>query len=200
MTIVEQIEAISRLDAEDRVAAYNAIVRAAAAMVADVCDAPALAPQLIPAQRVHANDYNPNKVAKPEMALLERSIRDNGFCMCVVVVPDGDDVEVVDGFHRRTTLVDRLGWTYIPCAVIRRDRADQMAATVQFNRAKGKHDVALDAALVRSMLAAGKTEAQIAVALGMSEEELLRKLQVVGAARLMASPEYNRAWGHREGT
>ena len=50
------------------------------------------------------------------------------------------------------------------------------------------------------MLTAGKTEAQIAEALGMSEEELLRKLQVVGAARLMASPEYNRAWGHREGT
>lgn len=200
MRITERIAMLKDLPASERVAAYNEIVIAAASLVADLCEAPALSPQLIPAALVRANDYNPNKVAKPEMGLLERSIRDNGFCMCVVVVPDGDGVEVVDGFHRRTTLVERLGWSYVPCAVIQRDRADQMAATVQFNRAKGKHDVALDAALIRSMLAAGKTEPQIAEALGMSEEELLRKLQIVGAARLMAGAEYNRAWGHREGT
>ncbi len=197
MTIIEQIEALARLDEKGRVDAYNKIVRAAAALVADVCDAPALAPQLIATPSVAANDYNPNTVAKPEMELLRRSIVDNGFCMCVVVVRAGEGVEVVDGFHRRQTLAG-LGWRYIPCAVVRRDRAEQMAATVQFNRARGKHQVALDAALIRRMLNEGKTESEIAQALGMSEEEMLRKLQMIGAARMMASPEYNRSWGHRE--
>lgn len=197
MKLLDDIARLSDLPAGERVAAYNAITRAAAAMVADLCDAPALAPQIVEIAKVRANDYNPNRVAKPEMELLKRSILDNGFCMCVVVVPDEAGVEVVDGFHRRSTL-GALGWSYIPCAVVRRSRADQMAATVQFNRARGKHQVELDAALIQRLIAEGKTESEIAEVLGMSQEELLRKLQMVGAARIMASPEYNRSWGHRE--
>lgn len=199
MTIPEQIAALRHLPEAERVAAYNEIVRAAADLVADLVpgNAPALAPQLMATDVVVANDYNPNTVARPEMELLKRSITDNGFCMCVVVVPTETGAEVVDGFHRRLTLT-ALGWRYIPCAVVLRSRAEQMAATVQFNRARGRHQVALDATLIRKMLAEGKTEDEIAEALGMSPEETLRKLQMIGAARLMASPEYNRSWGHRE--
>ena len=51
---------------------------------------------------VVANDYNPNKVAPPEMELLELSIMNDGYTQPIVtwVNPEKDKVEVVDGFHR----------------------------------------------------------------------------------------------------
>src|SRR6478736_5681763 len=52
------------------------------------------------AENVMANDYNPNKVAPPEMELLEISIMNDGYTQPVVTFPNGDKVEVVDGFHR----------------------------------------------------------------------------------------------------
>ncbi len=52
---------------------------------------------------VHANDYNPNSVAPPEMALLEHSIDHDGFTQPVVGWQESDEsYEVVDGFHRTT--------------------------------------------------------------------------------------------------
>ena len=44
--------------------------------------------QMVDINKVVANDYNPNKVAKPEMKLLERSIIDNGFCMPIICIYD----------------------------------------------------------------------------------------------------------------
>ena len=39
---------------------------------------------------VHANDYNPNSVAPPEMALLHRSIQADGYTQPIVSMPDPD--------------------------------------------------------------------------------------------------------------
>lgn len=47
---------------------------------------PTLNVQLVPIEKVRGNDYNPNKVAPPEMRLLELSIRKDGLTMPVVVV------------------------------------------------------------------------------------------------------------------
>ena len=49
---------------------------------------------------VHANDYNPNSVAPPEMELLELSINHDGYTQPIVSYPHDDGIEVVDGFHR----------------------------------------------------------------------------------------------------
>ena len=74
-----------------------------------------------------------------------------------------------------------------------------MASTVRHNRARGKHGVELMGALVREMARMGATDAQICRALGMSEEELLRLRQTVGAAAFLAAPQYGRSWGGRDG-
>ena len=59
----------------------------------------------VPTEQVHANDYNPNTVAPPEMRLLRISIEEDGFTQPIVVWRVADDeYEVVDGFHRH--LVD----------------------------------------------------------------------------------------------
>src|SRR5690606_40791735 len=51
---------------------------------------------------VVANDYNPNKVAPPEMELLEVSIMNDGYTQPIVTWNnhEKDKIEVIDGFHR----------------------------------------------------------------------------------------------------
>src|SRR5210317_1426306 len=54
-------------------------------------------------ENVVANDYNPNKVAPPEMELLEVSIMNDGYTQPIVSWsnPEKDGkTEVIDGFHR----------------------------------------------------------------------------------------------------
>ena len=61
--------------------------------------------QWIKAENVHANDYNPNSVAPPEMELLRTSIRHDGYTQPIVGMLDENvSHEVIVGFHR-----DRVG-------------------------------------------------------------------------------------------
>ena len=59
----------------------------------------------VPIEKVHANDYNPNSVAKNEMRLLYVSILHDGYTQPVVTVYDQekDKYVIVDGFHRYYT-------------------------------------------------------------------------------------------------
>lgn len=45
---------------------------------------PVLAVKMVPLIQIHANHYNPNKVAEPELELLELSIREDGFTQPLV--------------------------------------------------------------------------------------------------------------------
>ena len=60
----------------------------------------------VPVEKVQANDYNPNRVAPPEMKLLELSIWEDGFTQPIVCYYDKevDKYIVVDGFHRYTIM------------------------------------------------------------------------------------------------
>jgi ParB-like chromosome segregation protein Spo0J len=195
--ILKAIRACSGLPESVRVSAYNAATKALRAMVVDVCDDPALAPQLVQSDDIEANDYNPNNVAFPEMDLLEQSIREDGVTMPLVTCRDRDRRKwvMVDGFHRHLVLRDRLGRKYLPCSEIDSAIVDRMASTVRHNRARGKHQVDLMAAMVRSMLQLGWDDEKIAHHLGMSVEELLRLKQVAGVAHLLAADEYSQSWG-----
>ena len=53
---------------------------------------------------LHPNNYNPNKVAPPEMELLIISILEDGWTQPIVILPDG---QIVDGFHRYTVSADK---------------------------------------------------------------------------------------------
>lgn len=60
----------------------------------------------VPVEKVVANNYNPNVVAPPEMKLLELSIWEDGYtmpCVCYYL-PDKDQYELVDGYHRYLVL------------------------------------------------------------------------------------------------
>lgn len=182
------------LSKADRVSIYNEAIKLLATLVADVVDAPCLSVQLRRASDLVPNDYNPNFVAPPELDLLEQSIRSDGVTMPVVIYQDGDRYTVIDGFHRRRVLSERLKSEWIPCSEIDRSKSDRMASTIRHNRARGKHQVNLMGEIVKTLVQDGWDDRRIANKIGMSIEELLRLKQIVGAATIMARPEYGRAW------
>lgn len=157
---------------------------------------PCLDVRMVPMDMVQANNYNPNNVPKNNMILLQESIMTNGFCFPVVVIHDEDlgKYVIVDGFHRYTVLKDYLGCTELPVVVLQHDPAQRMAATVQFNRARGVHQVELMGDLVRALTEQGLDDDEIGRRLGMELEEVFRLKQITGIAELFKNQVYSRAW------
>lgn len=150
----------------------------------------------VDANLVYANDYNPNAVAPPEMALLRRSIEADGFTQPIVVWETDSGYEVVDGFHRHVVGKD-LGMSCLPVVVINRERAernDRIAATIRHNRARGKHQIEAMSDIVVELSRRNWTDARIAKELGMDADEVLRLKQITGLAELFADGEFSEAW------
>lgn len=157
---------------------------------------PCLKVQIVNIDQVHANKYNPNTVASNNMALLEESIMSNGFCFAVVTIWDSDLEKyiIIDGFHRYLIFRDYLGAKQLPIIVLEHDITQRMAATVQFNRARGVHQVELMGDLVRALVEQGVPDDDIAQRLGMELEEVFRLKQITGIAELFKNQLYSRAW------
>lgn len=152
----------------------------------------------VPVEKIRANSYNPNAVAAPEMALLELSIWEDGYTMPVVCyyLPDEDIYEIVDGYHRYTTLktskriFDREGGK-LPVVVIQKDISDRMASTIRHNRARGSHSIELMSNIVAELTQSGMSDAWILKHIGMDKDELLRLKQVTGLAALFTNEEFS---------
>lgn len=151
---------------------------------------------LVPVEKVMANNYNPNRVPENNMKLLEQSIIDNGFCFPIVVIYDDviDKYIVIDGFHRYTVLKERLQVKEIPVVVLKHDLSQRMAATVQFNRARGVHQVELMGDLVQALVNQGMEDEEIAKHLGMEYDEVYRLKQITGIAELFKNQTYSKSW------
>lgn len=162
---------------------------------------PVYSVQSVPIGKVTANDYNPNKVAPPEMALLEISIWEDGFTQPVVTVHDQetDTYVVVDGFHRFLTLKnsqrirEREG-DMLPVVVLDKEMSDRMASTIRHNRARGTHNIELMSQIVTELVEMGKGDRWICQHIGMSLDELLRMKQITGLASLFTTREFSEAW------
>lgn len=161
---------------------------------------PALFPAIVPVKKIIANDYNPNKVASPEMKSLLESIRSFGLAYGCVVVYDAviDTYIMVDGFHRYLQLSKKLKYSHIPCIILDIPISDAMKATVLFNRARGKHQVELMSQLVTKLIKLGWNDIEVANHLGMEAEEVLRLKQMTGLAGLFEGEPYSRAWERYE--
>ncbi len=157
---------------------------------------PCLETKIVPIDQVQANNYNPNAVPKHNMKLLETSILANGFCFPVVTIfdPDLEKYVIVDGFHRYTIFKDYLKADELPIIELHQNASQRMEATVQFNRARGVHQVELMGELVASLIKQGVPEEEVAEKLGMELEEVLRLKQVTGIADLFKNQTYSSAW------
>lgn len=152
-------------------------------------------------EMVVANTYNPNHVSDDKMELLRQSILDNGFVFPCATIWDVEveQFTIVDGFHRYlVTGPDWLGLEYVPVAVLDHDVAQRLAATWQFNKARGNHQVDLDADLIRSLIEQGVTEDEIVKHLGIDLDTVHRYKQVTGIAALFSNAVYSLAWEMRE--
>jgi ParB-like chromosome segregation protein Spo0J len=152
--------------------------------------------QLVDIGLVQANTYNPNHVSPNNMELLETSILDNGFCYPVVTSWDDDFQKyiVVDGFHRYLEFYQYLEAAEIPIIDLQLTSAQRMQATVQFNRARGVHQVELMGDLVKALVEQGVEDNEIAKKLGMEAEEVYRLKQITGIAELFKHQMYSKAW------
>lgn len=151
----------------------------------------------IPVEKIRANSYNPNSVAPPEMQLLEISIWEDGYTMPVVCyyIPDEDIYEIVDGYHRYTTIMtskriyDRENGL-LPVVVIDKDESNRMASTTRHNRARGSHSIELMSNIVTELVNSGMSDAWILKHVGMDKDELLRLKQITGLSALFANREF----------
>lgn len=155
----------------------------------------------VPLEKVEANQYNPNSVARHELKLLHISIDHDGYTQPIVTVydPERDRWTIVDGFHRyfvlksSPALQERTGGR-LPIVVIDKPINDRMASTIRHNRARGEHSIQGMSSMVFSLLENGWEDAEICNELGLEPEELLRLKHVTGFSKLFADVEYRKAW------
>lgn len=154
------------------------------------------------AENVTANDYNPNKVAPPEMELLEISIMNDGYTQPVVTFPNNGKIEVVDGFHRtrvskESKIVRERVKGYTPTVIIRKeqsDKNDRIASTIRHNRARGKHQVDAMSEIILELKNRNWKNERIARELGMDEEEILRLCQITGLQDIFKDDDFSKSW------
>lgn len=155
----------------------------------------------VPLDKVTANDYNPNSVARDELRLLQLSILNDGYTQPIVTFYDDESglYVIVDGFHRyyccktNTEIRTRTGGR-VPVVVIEKSMAERMASTVRHNRARGKHSVEGMSELVFKMLEQGESDADICNQLGMETEELVKLKHLTGFSKLFKNLEYGPSW------
>lgn len=155
-------------------------------------------------ENVVANDYNPNKVAPPEMELLEVSILNDGYTQPIVTWNNYEKskTEVIDGFHRtrvgkESKIVNKRILGYLPVVDIRTGQSsknDRIASTIRHNRARGKHQVDAMSEIVIELKNRNWANKRIAKQLGMDEEEVLRLCQISGLEHLFNDKDFSNAW------
>lgn len=164
-------------------------------------------------EQIDPNEYNPNSVAPPEMRLLYDSIKQDGYTMPIVALPNTFDSpwtrealtaydgrwSIIDGFHRWRIMGEHRDiyereHGYMPVSPLRRALDERMASTIRHNRARGAHDVDLMSNIVAELHKIGRGDAWIAKHLGMDQDEILRLKQITGLAELFKDREFSRAW------
>ena len=144
------------------------------------------------------NNYNPNKVAPPELQLLKISIKEDGWTQPIVINPD---YTIVDGFHRWTVSghkdIFELTDGKVPTVMIKpKDSNQQQMATIRHNRARGTHGVLEMSNIVNDMVQSGLKGEEIMKRLGMEKEEVVRLLFRAGIPKsdVFKDAEFSKSW------
>jgi len=129
---------------------------------------------------LHANHWNPNRVFKLELELLERSLLSTGWIQPLLVGATG---QIIDGFHRwrlsqDSPSVEQRYKRMVPVAVIDCDEPTAMAMTVRINRAKGSHSAVSMSELAHAIVNDyGWTREHLAAEIGAHIDEVDLLLQ-----------------------
>lgn len=153
---------------------------------------------------VEGNDYNPNEVATPEMELLHKSIKEDGYTQPIVTYEtEPGRFEVVDGEHRSIVgkefddIRKRLH-DHVPVTVIDKDKEQRMGSTIRHNRARGTHQIRDMSDIVVELFDRGWDDDRIMEELGMERDEVLRLKQVSGLKKAFSDHEFSQSWTEYE--
>lgn len=154
----------------------------------------------VPADQVQANEYNPNKVAPPEMQLLYTSIKLDGFTQPIVAYEISPGrYEVVDGFHRNRVgkehidIKNRLHG-YLPITVISKSLDERIGSTIRHNRARGTHAIRPMSDIVLELTRLGWDDDEICNKLGMELDEVIRLKQITGLKDAFQNHQFSKSW------
>jgi ParB-like chromosome segregation protein Spo0J len=201
--ILELIKELDSLQLNEKVNAINEI-KIALHQISPFKTEPVDCVLWVKNDEVHANDYNPNSVAPPEMELLRLSISADGYTQPIVSMleSNGKTREVIDGFHRNRVGkecedIQKRVHGYLPVVTINEDRKDlndRMASTVRHNRARGKHKIQAMSDMVLDLKKRNWSDEKIAKNLGMDADEVLRLCQIGGISELFSDKDFSQAW------
>lgn len=151
-------------------------------------------------ENIHANEYNPNHVATPEMKLLYQSIKLDGYTMPIVTydLKDGNR-EIVDGFHRNRVGrehkdIQKRVYGYLPVSTIDKPADERMGSTIRHNRARGTHGILPMSDIVLDLSRQGWDDAKICEKLGMDLDEVIRLKQITGLKDAFMNHEFSKSW------
>ena len=144
------------------------------------------------------NNYNPNRVAPPEMDLLTISIMEDGWTQPIVINPDHT---IVDGFHRWTVSgrkeIYELTKGEVPTVMITpEDSSQQQMATIRHNRARGTHGVLEMSNILTAMVEQGLSGEAIMAKLKMEKDEVVRLLFRAGIpkSKVFENKDFSKSW------
>lgn len=186
-------------DMEKKVEAINGI-RKGIAEVSPFKDEPTDCVLWVKEETVHANEYNPNHVAAPEMKLLHTSIKEDGYTMPIVTYDmKNGEREIVDGFHRNRVGreyqdIHKRIHGYLPVTTLEKPLDDRIAATIRHNRARGTHGIRPMSDIVIDLARSGWGDEEICKKLGMDLDEVLRLKQITGLKEAFSNHEFSRSW------
>ncbi|MDU6263745.1 MAG: ParB/RepB/Spo0J family partition protein [Anaerocolumna aminovalerica] len=149
---------------------------------------------------VQANEYNPNKVATPEMKLLYESIKLDGYTQPIVTYKlENGKREVVDGFHRNRILkehkdIAKRTYGYLPVTTIEKPIDERMASTIRHNRARGTHQIRSMSEIVIDLTKEGWPEEKVCKELGMELDEVIRLKQISGLKEAFSNHSFSKSW------
>lgn len=153
----------------------------------------------IPAEKIQANDYNPNKVAPDELELLYTSIRLDDFTQPIVAYRlDPNHYEITDGFHRnkigRYPDIAEKHSGYLPLSIIDKPLDERIGSTIRHNRARGTHQIRSMSDIVVTLTKMGWSEARIGENLGMELDEIIRLKQISGLKEAFQNHTFSKSW------
>jgi ParB-like chromosome segregation protein Spo0J len=201
--IIELINELNVLSIDEKVTALNEI-KLAMHKISPMRTEPVDCVLWVKNDSVHANDYNPNSVAPPEMELLRLSISADGYTQPIVSMLEENGItrEVIDGFHRNRVgkecdEIQKRVHGYLPVVTINEDRTkinDRVASTIRHNRARGKHKIEAMSDIVIDLKKRNWSDEKIAKNLGMDKDEVLRLCQIGGLVELFSNKEFSQSW------
>jgi ParB-like chromosome segregation protein Spo0J len=154
----------------------------------------------VKADKVFANEYNPNIVASPEMKLLYLSIKLDGYTQPIVCYNNGDGTyEVVDGFHRNRVGkeykdINKRIKGYLPIVVIDKPIDERMGSTIRHNRARGTHQIRNMSEVVVDLSKMGWSDEDICKKMGMELDEVIKLKQISGLKIAFQNHEFSKSW------